>query len=135
MDNCDVPTPRGLYSDGKHWIYYKIEMNPSVIKDICEEINIKQSTNVILEITHITMRDFSRVSESEMIKLMKKFLSPYVHGKTPIVWELGVDHDPRLTLDRRRMFLRKQEEIAYACGFRRVIPNSTEVTNKYYYCA
>ena len=131
----DAPIPRGLYSDGQHWIYYKVERQLDVINCFCAQVSDDMNPNTLVEITSITMKDFSRVSISETIKLMREFLSPFKKSSTPIVWKLSVDHNDRLTLDRKKMFMRAQEDIAQACGFRKIVCESMEITNKYYYYA
>ena len=134
MAISDAPIPKGLYSDGKHWIYFKNERNPSVIEGVCGELGITNIPDAIVEITSITMYDFSRTSFSEMIKLMKEFLLPYKGKLIPVVWQLSVEHDTRLTKTRKSTFLRTQKDIAHSCKFIHVDDEeSTQITNKYYY--
>lgn len=133
MAICDAPIPKGLYSDGKHWIYYKNERNPSIIRGLCASIGITDIPSVIVEITSITMYDFSRTSFSEMIKLMKEFLSPYKGKHMLVVWQLSGEHDIRLTKTRKNIFLRTQKDIAHSCEFYEVKGELTQITNKYYY--
>ena len=135
MAICDTPIPRGLYSDGRHWIYFKIERQPDVIMSFCHQVDDVMAPEALVEITSITMYDFTKVSVSEMNRLMREFLIPYKHGKCPVVWKLSTEHNGRLTSTRKKMFMGAQENIAHACGFRKVRDNSNEVTNKYYYYA